>query len=617
MRRKRLIMGLVTALCIGVVLCIAFTVDLFHGWELRGTDLLFRVSDFTQDVQSKEKVILVAIDDQSLEQLGLFSSWPRSYHAQMIKMLSDAKAKVIVFDLLFSETAATDEELAASIRNAGNVVLPLTGTRIKQSFRGGGSIEYEDILRPTKALEESALALGHANVLPDEDGVVRRLPVLIRTAVKDEVALSLVAATKYRQSPQVGVPTSKDKQLSFEGRLIPVDDLNCMTINYKDSLSKGDSSAGTYTVSYVDVLKGKIESTLFKDSLVIVGVTAIGMGDKFWTPLGGMVSGVEVHTNAIRTIISGNFLMPVPSVVTILLILLVSLLCGLAVLRLRVLWAVLSAIFLIILNFILALSLFDKNIMPSVVYPPSAVLCTFVGVTLYRVNSEQSEKREIIKVFGRYVQPQVVRRILAALDKGELNLGGELHEVTVLFADVRGFTSLAEVMPPEELVRALNSYFSVVIKAVLKYDGMINKFGGDSIMAVWNVPTEYEDHALRATKAAIDAQRAISELQQKSVALPQMNFGIGITTGKAVAGNMGSEDRLEYSVIGDTVNLAWRLTSLTPAGKVWINSGAFELVRDCVVVKQIEPLTVKGKSRPIVAYEVIDYLPEVDRGGKA
>ena len=304
-------------------------------------------------------------------------------------------------------------------------------------------------------------------------------------------------------------------------------------------------------------------------------------------------------------LVTGNFLKPAPSSVTIASMLALALLGGLVVLRLRVLWASLLTLLLGIAYFLAAFSFFDNGTVLNMLYPPLTLAGTFVGVNLYNVTSERSEKREITKTFGRYVSPPVVDRILATLGEGELKLGGEECEVTAAFADVRGFTSVSEKIPPEELVRALNTYLSIIITAVLKYDGMINKFGGDSVMAIWNVPIEHKGHALSAIKAAIYAQRAIAEWQEKETTLPKMEFGIGINTGKAVAGNMGSEDRLEYSVIGDTVNTAARLASAAPGGKVWIGANTFKQVKDDVTTKPLDPLTVKGKREPVEAYEVV------------
>jgi adenylate cyclase len=200
----------------------------------------------------------------------------------------------------------------------------------------------------------------------------------------------------------------------------------------------------------------------------------------------------------------------------------------------------------------------------------------------------------------------VVDKIMATVREGELELGGREYEVTVAFADVRGFTSIAENIPPEELVTILNVYLSAVIEAVLNYGGIINKFGGDSVMAIWNAPVECEGHALLAVKAAVSAQSAISELKEKGKTIAKMEFGIGINTGKAVAGIMGSEDRLEYSVVGDTVNTAARLAGSAPGGKVWIGNGTFAEVEGQILAKPLKPLVVRGKREPIQAYEVLD-----------
>jgi adenylate cyclase len=200
----------------------------------------------------------------------------------------------------------------------------------------------------------------------------------------------------------------------------------------------------------------------------------------------------------------------------------------------------------------------------------------------------------------------VATKILGAVDEGSLKLGGEECVVTVLFADVRNFSGFSEKTNPQELVSILNRYLSLVIRAALQNEGMVNKFGGDSIMAIWNVPVTCPEHALLATKAAISAQQALRELQEKAKNLPKMEFGIGVNTGNVVAGNMGSADRLEYSVIGDAVNIAARLADAAPGGRIWIGSNTFALIKDYVSAVPLGALPLKGKSETIHAYEVVD-----------
>jgi len=599
--------GFTIAAIIGATLCLAFQFDLLYSMQQRSNDFLFQAANIYHESEPEERIVIISIDDKSLAQLGHFSHWPRSHHAQLVDMLAEAKARVVVFDILFSEPASGDEELAASIRNAGNVILPVVLTpTVIDSKMIRQTIQSEDFVKPLEIFEEGAIALGHANVFPDIDGVVRKISIAIGSGDDYEPALALAAVAKYLRRPKVIESPIEDNVLPFAGRSIPITGDNEMLINYLGSLPGTGGIVDFQTVSFVDVLNGETDLAIFQDTIVIIGSTASGVGDTFWTPAGLMMRGVEIHASAIHTILTGNFLKPASSAVTIISILALALLCGLAVLRLRTLWATLSVAFLFIAYFLTAFSFFDNGIVLNTLYPSLTIAGIFVGVNLYNLIAERSEKREITETFGRYISQSVVDKILSALDEDELKLGGKEQEMTVAFADVRGFTSISEKMQPEELVRALNTYLSIVINSVLKHDGMINKFGGDSVLAVWNVPIECKEHALLATKAAVSAQRAIKELQEKETTIVKMEFGIGINTGKAVAGNMGAEDRLEYSVIGDTVNTAARLASATPSGRVWIGVNTFEQVKDYIQAKPLGPLLVKGKDKPIQAYEVVD-----------
>jgi adenylate cyclase len=585
-RKRRFAAGLVTAAAVGLAFCLISHFDLLHQTRLQSSDFFFKAADTGLTGAPESPIVIVAIDDRTMEKIGRLSSWPRSYHARLIDNLAAAGARLVVFDVLFAEPAEGDADLAAAIERAGNVVL--------------ASAAEGSVVRPLEELGEGARAIGNAGVVPDGDGIVRRLPLVVRDGEKLEPALSLAAVAGYLRRPQA-FDSVEDRQLHVAGRSIPLDKADNMLINF----AGGSFATPVFpAVSYADVMDNTFAAGAFKDKIAVVGATAIGLGDTFWTPMGRMVSGVELHASAMNTILAASFLAPAPAPVTMLLILLLSLLAGLAVLRLGTLRAVAATAILGICYCLAAFFSFDHGAVLDMLYPPLALAGAFVGVSLYNVTVARLEKREIASTFGRYVSPAVASKVMAAVDEDALVLGGEECLATVLFADARNFTHLSETVSPRELAALLNRYFPVIISTIIKYGGLVNKFEGDSIMAIWNVPASCEEHALMAAAAALDAQRAIRELEAKRPDLPRMEFGMGINTGRVMAGNMGSADRLEYSVIGDAVNVAARLTGAAPGGKVWVGQATFEQIEGRVAARPLGGLTLKGKSRPVPAYEI-------------
>jgi adenylate cyclase len=602
-KRRRYIWGLTVALLAGGIFCLLFGLNVFSSFQLQSNDFFFRSVNYNATLESDSKeIVIIGIDDKSLDQLGRFSSWPRSYYAQLVNVLDECKSRVVVFDLLFSDPESDDQLLASSIKSAKNVILAEVKTEFPKSLTIAGQTGRNDnLLCPNETLLDSGVSVGHANVSADKDGIVRRLPILINTDAGFEPALSITAVSKYLRRPEVIESSIQNNHLLFAGRLIPLDEDGEMTVNY--------SASGRFReLSFVDVLRGNVDPDLLKDKIVLVGATAIGLMDYFWTPMGYRLNGVEIHGHAINTILSDNFLDPISTGITMACIIVLALLCGFIVLRFRVVYAVAGAFILCAVYLFLVFLNFDRGIMMSAAYPPMAVLGSFGSVSLYKLANEQSQKNMISRVFGRYVSAPVATRVLQDLESGHLDLGGKEQEITVLFADARGFTSLSEDVKPNDLVRTLNFYLSAIIQAVLKYDGMINKFGGDSIMAVWNTPTPRRDHAFLAIKAALEAQQAIKNLRESDEKILIMDFGIGINTGMVVAGNMGSQDRIEYSVIGDTVNTASRITGLTPKGKIWIGENTLKSAGERVIVDQLDPLEMKGKKQPVAVYEVKNIL---------
>jgi len=259
---------------------------------------------------------------------------------------------------------------------------------------------------------------------------------------------------------------------------------------------------------------------------------------------------------------------------------------------------------------------FDRGYVLDLLYPLLLLPVIYVGNILYVVFTEQADKRLVNELFGRYVSPQIAKVLVSQADAGELRLGGEQREVTILFADIRGFTKISEQLSPEAIVKMLNTYLSVVADAVIRNDGIVNKFAGDNIMAIWNAPQSQPQHALLAVKAAWEAQQKLAELKQTDNQPFAVQFGIGINTGIALAGNVGSAGRSEYTVIGDSVNTASRICSSTPGGEVWIGAETYNQTKDHIQAEQLEPQYVKGKAAPIIVYRVTALHPPSPSEGK-
>ena len=545
-----------------------------------------------------QNIVIVDIDDQSLAKYGKWSEWSRSLHAQAIDNLSQAKAKVIGFDVLFADQSADDPGFADAIARAGNVVLPVVGVEPMPSNQP--EVVYRDFLSPTTVLYDASASIGHANVVPDGDGVIRRIPLIAADARGDIYpALSLAMLFNFFETPLPQDYVIQGGSLHLLDRDIPVDGKARMRINFVDK-------PGSFNrLSYADVIEGNFDPNVVKYKIVLIGMTATGEPDSWVTPVSAeKMYGVEIYANAMDTILKQRFLVESSSRATALIVLLIVAIMSIVLPLVRLRWGTLLPIALFLGYGVAVFMYFDKGYILNILYPLLTLPIIYFTVVICRVFAAQADRREINQLFGRYVSPQVASEILNLANADQLKLGGARRDVTVMFADMRGFTALSEKLSPEEIVATLNKYLSLLIERVLANEGMINKFAGDNIMAVWNAPQDQPDQAMLAVKAALEGQQAIANTPQDA-SLPIVQFGIGINTGPAVAGNVGSEGRTEYTIIGDAVNLASRLCSNAPGGQVWIGPNTYEKVKDGVEVEALEPQKFKGKAEPIPVYRAL------------
>jgi len=582
---------------------VALLVQPFYSINLWFSDQLF-----TSEPPSPN-IVIAGIDDNTFETYGRWAEWPRSLHAQAIDNLSQAGAKVIGFDVIFTDSSPDDEMLATAMAKADNVVLAAVGTQPVSQARA--EITYDNFLLPIASLEQAASNIGHANVVPDADGTIRRLPLIVKSSsgqVYPALALSVLYRLFSMPLPQEYV--LENGAVNLVARDIPVDTSYCLRINFA-----ADNEKRPY-ISYGDVISGSFDPSLVKNKIVLIGMTATGEPDTWAIPTSASkVPGVFIHAAAMDTILTARFLIKPGSIITLMIMLLLVGITAFALPRCGTWYwtdvakgaGITGGLFVAYL--VASFFAFDRGYSLDLFYPLLLLPVVYVGNVLYMVVIEQSDKRFVKELFGRYISPQIAKEIVSRADAGELRLGGEQREVSVLFADIRNFTTISEQLSPEATVKMLNTYLSAVADAVVQHGGIVNKFAGDSIMAVWNAPQFQTEHALLAVEAAWEAQQKVAELQQSDSRLLPVQFGIGINTGIALAGNIGSVGRTEYTVIGDSINTASRICSSAPGGEIWIGAETYNQTKDHVETEELGSQSLKGKAAPIMVYRVTAWRP--------
>jgi adenylate cyclase len=578
----------------GFFIVIVTLVQPFASTNLWLTDRLF------SPVTPSPNIVIVGIDDDTLDTYGRLADWPRSLHAQAIANLSEAGAKVIGFDVLFVDNSPEDNIVADAIEGAGDVVLSVVGV---EPLPANPVVTYGQVLKPIAIFEQAATATGHANITPDADGTVRRLPLLVRDSNGNLYpSLSLAMLHVLFSMPLPDSYEIQDGAVYLLARDIPVDASYRLRLNFS-----GENESRAY-LSYGSVIRGEFDSSVVENRIVLVGMTATGEIDTWAVPTSASkLPGVFIHAAAMETILSQWFLTEASLRTTLLILLLIMGITAFALPRLRLRWGAVLIGSLFAGYLIASFTSFDGGYILNMLYPLAMFPIVYISNIFVHIASEQSDKRFVRDLFGRYVSTEVAKEILNLADIDRLKLGGEQRVVTVFFADIRGFTQISEQMSPEATVNMLNTYLSIITDSVLRNGGMVNKFIGDNVMAVWNAPNYEPEHAKLAIKAALESQQKIVELKQSDPSLIQVNFGIGVNTGEALAGNVGSSGRTEYTVIGDAVNLASRICGVTPGGEIWIGPVTYQEAKDCLEVEELPPRTFKGKTKPVVVYRVKEW----------
>ncbi len=586
MKKGRLVC-LLLALAVGLLMMAVNLLGLFEGLEFKSRDLRFRLRGDRAPVSN---VVIVAVDEKSIAEMGRWP-WPRDIHGRLIDLLTKAGAKVIAFDVLFTEAdrdrPEADADLGRAAEKSGRVVFGMF-------YQLGEDGRPADPLNPVPAIAGKNVRLGMVNIYAEMDGVNRKLPVWVDYEERRTPGLAFAAYSLANgQTPDDMLATAA---LPVEG---PWNEIN---LNY----AGGFKSFAYY--SYADVLKGKVSRGEFKDKIVFVGGTATALFDTKAVPNVPVFPGTEIHATALDNMIAGNYLRRVPSGRTYLLVLLFALLCGVILSRMPIrLGTLLIALLAVAYGFVCQWIFVSRFLVLDFVAPAVTICAVYVVILFYRFLSEEREKRWIKGTFSQYLSPKVIEVITA--DPARLRLGGEEREMTVFFSDLAGFTSISEALKPSELVAVLNEYLTEMSEVILKYDGVVDKYIGDAIMAFWNAPVDQPKHPLLACHSALDQIKLLNVLQQRFAErkLPLIDCRVGINTGAMVVGNMGSKNRFDYTVMGDSVNLASRLEGANKPfhTHIMISEFTYEKVKNDVEARPLDMLRVKGKAIPIHVYELV------------
>ncbi|OGW64383.1 MAG: hypothetical protein A3H49_09065 [Nitrospirae bacterium RIFCSPLOWO2_02_FULL_62_14] len=576
-------------LVIGLVVTLASFLNVLEGIERWGLNVLFEARG---PEPPNTPITIVSIGEDSFDELNLAWPFPRALHAQLLDVISKGHPAVVGFDVVFAEPSsrgpADDRMFADAIGRAGNVVLAAAMTVVQEA-----TYIKEDLNPPIKTLRERAAGFGPVNFLIDDDAFVRSVRLSRRYQDADLHGFDLAIARAAVKAGFAGAPGEPAEFL----------------INYRGG------ARSFPTVPYYRVLNGEVPPETFAGQIVLVGATSPVLHDVFPTPFEpqGNMPGVEIHANALETLFQGIPIRRCPWTVTVALIIAGSLAAVVVTNRFRPLQALGAVVILGAGYLATAFVLFVwGRVWLDTATIPLGLGLGYGATVLENFIREQREKRRLARFFSPKVLEEIIRH------RNDQALGTARKRITVLFSDIRGFTTLSEKLQPEQVVEILKEYLTELTEVVFRHGGTVDKYVGDCIMALYNVPFEQPDHAAEAVRTALDFQKTTHEISERWKAKlgVEIKNGVGINTGEAVVGTMGSEQRLEYTAIGDTVNLAARLESITKEFRspVIISETTYQEVRSKFRTRPLGEVTVKGKAIPVKIYAVVEVVEGEVRG---
>jgi adenylate cyclase len=650
---------------LGLAILIGFVA--LRTWDPQPIEeLRIRVFDnfqrFHPRVKKQRPVTIVDIDEKSLAKFGQWP-WPRTRLADLVINLNNLGARTIGFDMVFSEPdrlnpdivagtmryldeetrtrlrelPSNDQIFADAIRRA-RVVLGETGLKeanpqfdkdfpvngIMTLSEGGSKggmpgdpqpymYEYEGLLRNVKVLETAAAGRGLFTIKNERDGIVRRVPMMLRAQGFPMPSLSFEMLRLLTNTPTVAVRTKPSGAITGVklGRIeIPTDENAELWVHF----ARQDPSI---YVSAADVIDNNVSPEKINGKIVLIGTSAVGLNDIKTTPVSAVMPGVEIHGQVIEAVFENALLsepwwgLGVEKIAAVVLGLLV------------VIFVPMFGPFALVVAGAMFASLLvgtswyfftQQKLLIDFTFPLMSTTAIYLSMIFSSFVREQAQRRQTRSAFGRYLSPALVEQLAQSPEK--LVLGGEEREMTIMFSDVRGFTTISESFKhdPQGLTTLMNRFLTPLTNAILARKGTIDKYMGDAIMAFWNAPLDDSQHQLNACEAAVDMLERIDvlnkqrelEAQDGGRAYFPLNVGVGLNTGTCVVGNMGSDLRFDYSVFGDSVNLASRLEGQSKeyGFPIIVGSNTALAVKDKFAILELDFIMVKGKKEPEVIYAI-------------
>ena len=629
--------------------------------ELKTYD--WRLARTAKPATARKDIALVEIDEYSLRNLQPNAGrwpWPRVVHSSLIDYLARAKPAVIVYDVNFAEPdtrvgfeyggdrwsgAQSDKAFADSIKAAGNVILLADATFDGEAndvpplpddgyrLNGAGIIERRVVFPPINLLAGVASGLGHNLFILDADGPIRHTVPFVGSRGRAVPSLGVAAALRVASVRPANV-TLDGSLLKFGDRTMPMAWRRVNTsegatsylwglVNFRGPALLDDLKSRAYqTHAFFDLLyseeqllagvKPNVDPSVFRDKIVFVGTTASGLFDVFETPFSnGKMPGINIHAAVADDILSNRFMWPQSDRVRTIVVLVAALLVGVIATAVPAWWATAMTVVLAAGFGLLATRLFAGGYWLNLSQPILGSSLALFGGVAYQYFVEGREKRKMKRLFGQYVSKDVYEQLVA--NPALARLGGQRRQMTVLFSDIRGFTTVSERGQPEDIVHTLNEYFTRMVDIVFKHKGTLDKFVGDMVMALFGAPLDDPDHAEHAVDAALEMIDELERLNARWTAegRPALDIGIGINTGPMIAGNIGSEAIMSYTVIGDAVNLGSRLESLNKqySTRIIISEATRDRLPARYVFRPLGDVVVKGKTKPVAIFEVVGRSP--------